>query len=274
MVAKAGQKLPAGAQVRLPSLPVDGLECWPSLHDRGTLATLAADLHGSLRRQHGTAARVFLARLAAAREEEATALQDAAEAMRSRILATLPAEADPQVRDVARRFALVAVAGELAVEWGILPWPEGEAERAVRILLEHWRDGRGGDAESAEALEVVERVRLFLAEHGRSRFVLLEREPGSNAWREVVDPARPVIRMAGWRRPTRDGRHEYLIDPDVWRAEVCQGTDAATAARTLIALGYMEPGEGKKTAKKERVPGRGSLRVYVVKADFMGEGAA
>jgi uncharacterized protein (DUF927 family) len=273
MVAKAGQKLPAGAQVRLPSLPLDGLECWPTLHGRDMLGTFSTDLHASLRQQHGTAARAFLARLAVAREDEAAALQDAAEAMRSRILATLPADADPQVRDVARRFALVAVAGELAVEWGILPWPEGEAERAARTLLEQWRDGRGGDADSAEALEAVERVRLFLAEHGRSRFVLLEREPGSSAWREVVDPARPVIRMAGWRRPTRDGRYEYLIDPDVWRAEVCQGIDAATAARTLIALGHMEPGEGRKAAKKERVPGRGSLRVYVVKADFMGEGA-
>jgi putative DNA primase/helicase len=38
---------------------------------------------------------------------------------------------DVRSRSVARRFALLAVAGELGIALGVLPWPEGEATAAV-----------------------------------------------------------------------------------------------------------------------------------------------
>ena len=66
------------------------------------------------------------------------------------VAAALPANADPQVRDVARRFALVATAGELARAWGVLPWPEGEAERGARAMFAAWLARRTGGAGAAE----------------------------------------------------------------------------------------------------------------------------
>ena len=47
--------------------------------------------------------------------------------------AWVPEGASGQVERVAARFALVAVAGELATSASLTGWPEGEAERAVFV---------------------------------------------------------------------------------------------------------------------------------------------
>ncbi|MCR0980632.1 DUF927 domain-containing protein [Roseomonas populi] len=275
VVSRTGQSLPAGAEVRLPSISVDGGSAWPALHGRPALTDLMTDLHAAVRRHHGHAGRAFVARLAEARRDDAAGLADAATAMRDRIAATLPSDADPQVRDVARRCALVALAGELATLWGILPWPRDETFRVAEAMLARWIEKRGGGGASEEA-QHVRAVRLFLTEHGASRFVALhfDRSQNVNAWVES-HPDRPVIKRAGWRRRRADGRDEYLIAPDVWR-ELCReaGVDPAEAGRTLRAEGFLDAGDGKNLAATVRVPGVGKIRVYRVLPDLMGEGGS
>ncbi|WP_424135148.1 DUF927 domain-containing protein [Roseomonas chloroacetimidivorans] len=271
VVSRTGQSLPAGAEVRLPSISVDAATAWPDLHGRVTLGDLMTDLHAAVRRHHGHAARAFIAKLTEVRRNDAAGLADAAAAMRERVAATLPADADPQVRDVARRCALVALAGELATVWGILPWPEDEAFRAVTAMLARWIEKRGGGGATEEA-QHVRAVRLFLTEHGASRFVGIHFERGLNSsgWVES-HPDRPVIKRAGWRRRTDSG-DEYLISPEVWR-ELCReaGIDPTEAARTLRAQGFLNAGEDKNLARRETVPGVGRPRVYVIRANLLGD---
>jgi uncharacterized protein (DUF927 family) len=271
VVAKTGQSLPAGAEVRLPSIAVDATSAWPERHGRASAEALMGELHGAVRRQHGTAARAFITYLANARRDDAQGLAEFAAVMRDRFAAILPANADPQVRDVARRCALVALAGELAREWGVLPWPEGEAEKAAKAMLARWIEKRGGSASSEEA-QHVRAVRLFLTEHGASRFVAIHFERGLNSsgWAES-HPERPVIKRAGWRRRVDSG-DEYLISPEVWR-ELCReaGIDPMEAARTLRARGFMSGGEDKNLARRETIPGVGRPRVYVIKSNLMGD---
>jgi uncharacterized protein (DUF927 family) len=275
VVSKTGQSLPAGAEVRLPSIAVDAASAWPERHGRASAEALMGELHGAVRRQHGTAARAFITHLAEARRDDAQGLAEFATVMRNRFAAILPANADPQVRDVARRCALVALAGELAREWGVLPWPEGEAERAAKALLARWIEKRGGSASSEEA-QHVRAVRLFLTEHGASRFVALhfDKSQDVNTWVET-HPDRPVIKRAGWRRRRSDDRDEYLIAPEVWR-ELCHeaGIDPAEAGRTLRAEGFLDAGDGKNLTSTVRLPGVGKIRVYRVLPDLMGEAAA
>lgn len=38
-----------------------------------------------------------------------------------------------------RRFALVSVVGEMAIKWGLLPWPRGTADQAVRDVSSMWQ---------------------------------------------------------------------------------------------------------------------------------------
>ena len=270
MVAKAGQKLPAGAEVRLPSVPVSAAG-WQRLHGHATAEALMAHLHGALRLHHGTAARAFIQRLAAAREGEANGLQLASTAMRELFSKALPAGADAQVRDVARRFALVALAGEMARDWGILPWPQGEATRAAKAMLAAWIARRGGAGASEESQQL-QAMRLFLVEHGASRFVVLHKDVGGS-WYEAY-PDRPVVRRAGWRRHPAEGGDEYLIPLDVWRGICAEaGTDPTDTARTLRDAGFLAVGTGKNLSRAVRVPGAGLLRCYVIGGDLLADQA-
>ena len=196
-------------------------------------------------------------------------MREAAEELRGRFAAALPAGADPQVRDVARRFALVAVAGELARRWGVLPWPEGEAERAARAMLAAWLVRRAGGAGAAEQAAHLERVRLFLVQHGASRFTALVPDHGSGAWVESA-PDRPVVNRAGWRKRRGEReRDEYLIAPEVWRTELCApaSLDPTETARTLAKAGVLRRGEQGRLQAEERVPGQArAVRVYAVSA--------
>src|ERR1019366_327833 len=102
-----------------------------------------------------------------------------------------------------------ATAGELATGIGLGPWQTGEAEAAAAWALAQWIDGRGG-TEPAEVRQAIEQVRLFIEQHGESRFDRLD------------DEARPVNNRAGWKRGSGAER-EWLIPPEVWKSEICGG---------------------------------------------------
>jgi hypothetical protein len=46
------------------------------------------------------------------------------------------------VKRVGARFALFALAGELAIDYGIVPWTEGEAVTAAAEMFRVWRAQR------------------------------------------------------------------------------------------------------------------------------------
>ena len=82
-----------------------------------------------------------------------------ARTVRERIDATaaelVPDAAVGQVWRVGRRFALAAVAGELATEAGITGWPAGTATAAARRCFEAWIAARPagiGQTEEAQML--------------------------------------------------------------------------------------------------------------------------
>lgn len=58
--------------------------------------------------------------------------------------AQVRSDADSQVRRAAARLGLIGAAGELAREWGIVPWAEGEAMEAAARALADWIVTRGG----------------------------------------------------------------------------------------------------------------------------------
>lgn len=272
MAVRAGQTLPAGAEIRLPSIPIDGRSMWPNLHGFSSATELMLALQKALWKQYGTAIRPFLTKLTEAIQSGEPNLELALEESRTRINATLPAGADDQVKEVARRFALIALAGKLAIDWGVLPWEPMAADKAVAEVLGWWIERRGG-AGSTEENQHVKLVRKFLSEFGASRLAPLDYvdakkgpppEPGRWVERHTD---RPIISRMGWRRVVLDGQpEEYLITRDGW-ATICAdgGCDPTEVARTLKAAGLLDFGEGKNLAKKIRLPGVGLTRCFVVK---------
>ena len=157
---EAGKQAKAGLEVRLVNLPADaraGLGVFQNLHGRqGGAAAFADELRTAALAHHGHAARAFLRQLTQDLADDPTGLRATLNELRSEfMLQHVPAGATGQVRSVAGRFALVAAAGELARDYGILPWAEGEALRAVGRCFDDWLAARGGTGASEEQQAIV-----------------------------------------------------------------------------------------------------------------------
>jgi len=172
----------------------------------------------------------------------------------------VPPNADGQVKRAARRFALVAAAGELATHAGVTPWEKGEACRATTACFNAWLEARGGSGAS-EIRDGIEQVRLFLERHGASRF---------QAWDAV---STVVPNRAGFIRTDSHGEAVFCILPAVWKMEVCQGRDARAIAAAMIERGLLETGPGGKASQSLKVPALGqSVRLYCINSGIF-EGA-
>ena len=176
----------------------------------------------------------------------------------------VPGGATGQVRSVAGRFALIAVAGELARDYGVLPWPEGEALRAAGACFLAWLAQRGG-AGPAEDAAALAQVRGFLEAHGEFRFTTLT-TPVSGLEPALPDVTRTINRVGFRRRVSGDSdeRWEYWILPEAWKNEVCKGLDAKRTADLLAARKFLLGSTERHRAALETIPGEGKRRVYRV----------
>jgi putative DNA primase/helicase len=156
---------------------------------------------------------------------------------------------------VCDHFALVAAAGELAHELGIVYWQPGAAIEAARQCFNDWFETRGG-VEAGEVHAAISQVRLFIERHGDSRF-----EPAN------APSQRPVNNCAGWYKG--EGVHrEWLIPPETWKAEVAGGLDPQFVARVLADRGMMAPRNDDGPTRVWKIRGK-SQRGYVVKANIL-----
>jgi len=253
-----------GQEVRLIDLPADagrGMGLFESLHHFTTAKEFADHLLQSAVTYYGTPLRAFLRQLTADRRtltERVRILQS--EFVRSNVKADSAAE----VGRAASRFGLVAASGEIAAGMGITTWAEGEATHGARECFRAWLTGRGGSG-AADAESGVRRVRLFIEQHGASRFEM----PivGIAAGYDDAPPPR-IFNRAGFVRANRNtGKREYIFLSETWRTEVCNGYDPAAVARALKDRAYLETDDGHLTVK--RTVGEVTGRFYVVKSGIL-----
>ena len=214
----------AGQQVRLVDIPADSGEGFGAfdsagLHDNAKL--LADEIKAAAQTFYGTAGPEFIRRLI---DEDIHTNPDAIRAMIDAFRQNhAPHGADGQVLRVMDRFGLVAAAGELACDLGIVPWRTGDALHAAKRCFGDWFDSRGG-AEAGEVQTAIAQVRLFIERHGDFRF-----EP-------IGATDRPVNNRAGWRKGEGSDR-QWLIPPETWKSEIAAGHDPKLVARVLAPFG-------------------------------------
>lgn len=269
-IAEANKRVTAGLDVRMVNVPADageGMGVFQDLHGFANAAALVEALREAALAQYGTAARVFLTRLVEERAENEAALRDRLAALRDSFLANyVPQAATGQVRSVARRFALVAAAGEMARDYGVLPWAAGEAMRACGACFSAWLTKRGGTGPAEEAAALAQ-VRAFFEKHGEARFTPLL--PPNHTEEAVAPEVTRTANRAGFRR-FPDGMLEYLVLPEAWTGEVCQGFDPTWVADLLAERGLLQPGKDGKRSDSLRISGLGKLRVYRVSGAILG----
>lgn len=75
---------------------------------------------------------------------------------------------DGQAARAASRFAVYAMAGELAIEAGILQWQQGAALEACQIMFDEWNTMRGGNA--TEHGQILQNVHDYILKFGDTKF--------------------------------------------------------------------------------------------------------
>lgn len=251
LIESTGKKANAGQEIRLADIAADagaGMGAFENLHGLSRPQALSDALSAAVATYHGQAGQEWLTCLVEQRESLPAFISDSVKRFTAEVL---PPQASGQAARVAKRFALVAVAGELASHFGITGWQEGEAIKAAASCFASWLDGFGG-AGNREQRNMLAQVRAFFEAHGASRF------EDVNAQQE-----QRVHNRAGFHRTTADGAREYLVLPEAFRREICKGCEPKAVARELSERGWLEPGTDGRDTQKPRLPGLGPTRCYV-----------
>ena len=142
---------------------------------------------------------------------------------------------------VLRRFALVAVAGELATQAGITGWQQGRSFDAIGQCFNAWL-GTLGNGENIEETIILEHFKAFFEAHGTSRFESLTviRQPDG----EVIRPR--IHNRVGYYDPDE---RIYLVSSTMFKQEMCIGISEANAKKVLKANGWLECEDGRYTKR-------------------------
>ncbi|MCM2972898.1 DUF927 domain-containing protein [Larsenimonas suaedae] len=145
-----------------------------------------------------------------------------------------------QEERAAERFAIVALAGELAASFGIFDMPEGEPTKNMVQLFNRWRQERGKG--QSEGNRILQSLSDFLTRHGDSLFS------------DIADSNTHVRDRAGWWKETALGRIWLFTSEGLRRA--VPGYEIGRITQALEQAGWLAERGGRERAKRVKVNNR------------------
>lgn len=243
-LAEDGRRARAGQDVRFCGISVEKSDIGV-LHGHADAGRLVRRVNELCSLHYGHAGRLFLqkisqpATLARTRENLRGGIEEQARGM-------CPEKADSQVLRVAMRFALVGYAGTLAAQMEILPKGFAAMDYA-RACFEAWLEKRGG-AGAAEDAAILAQVKLFIEQHGQSRF---------QDWNY---PDSTCVNRVGFRQ-----EDTFYCLPEAFKREIIRGYALKKALDVLANAGWLKKRNDGRNQRFERLPALGPKRVYVLK---------
>lgn len=252
LMAKAGKRANVGQEVRLADIGADagaGMGIVEDLHGFHEPADLIHAIKTAAEQNHGEVGKALLEAVVANQSELKVIIpKRVAEFVKE----VLPIATSGQAERVARRFALVAFAGEVATGLSLTGWEPGEADRAAKACFSAWLDSFGGDG-NREERRVLEHIAALFEAHGNSRF-----EDCASGEQHRV------LHRLGFRKTDGAGGIQYLVLPEAFKKEFCDGMNPKDVEKLLVAKGWIEPGGDGRATQKLRLPGvLTPTRVYV-----------
>ena len=173
-------------------------------------------------------------------------------------------EDNAQAGRVADRFAVIALAGEMAIAYGLLPWTPGSALADCQLLYGEWLSRVGSG--NAEDRQILAGILDFIDKHGSSRF--------SDVDAPEVDTK--VFNRAGYWEVVA-GKRLYLFNKSAL-TEAAHGHGLTRVVKALEGAGAIakhDTDRDSRKTKKYRLPAGGSARLYAVDPDALdGEGVS
>jgi putative DNA primase/helicase len=269
-IMESGTKVRAGQQVRMVDIPADtnsGYKAFEQLHGyeydennhqlpNDKAGGLFADtLNDLAKRYYGTSLITYLEYISKQYAGDANIFHLQHADYTRRFLETyVPEESSPQVRRVAKRFALMGFAGELATEAGVTMWDHEESTKAAAKCFQAWIEQRGGTGAQEEKAAIAQ-VKYYFERYSESRFI-----------RAGDDNHRPHD-MAGYIR-NEGSDVQFLVTPEVFKRDICEGLNASKVAGYCKDAGLLVPDKAGKNSTSVHLDGK-QKRVYVFNESAM-----
>ena len=249
---EGGHRVKAGQSVRLLDIPVQRTYgAWDNLHSHASGHAMSDAIKRAAASHYGHAGRAFLERLT--RHHDDSFSDELAQLL---ALPEFAANGDGQVQRAATRFALLALAGELATGYGVTGWEAGAATATADDLFKAWKQQRGSTGANMEQAQIKAAVLGFIEQQGDRRF------------QDMGKPDATVHNRAGWRDSS--GGVRYLFTASGMK-EAIKGFDLTRAADVLIKCGALPArGADGKPMRLMRIDGE-TVRVYPISSDKLRE---
>lgn len=254
-----GKSSKAGQEVRLIEIPADagkGHGAFEDLHGSETGAQFADALKEAYSSYYGSLSIAYLEKLVKEQDRVAKAIGTMCNTFLSKHLSK---NCSGQVHRVAKRFALIAAAGELATEWCLTGWSSGEASDAAAICFNAWLDSREG-AGQLEDTKIIHQVRLFF-----------QQNLGAFADPTSTIPKSQNSKLFGYKeRSSVDGPYEFFVFPESFKSEICKEYDRKLVTQVLTNAGILIRGTDSPSSHK-RIQGLETKRYYHISTKVWGE---
>ena len=255
-MAQAGQKTNAGIEVRLVHIDADagkGLKTFDSLVLAATGAAQADKIKELSHAYYGVAGVAWLEHITSDKAATTATARELVNDFMSQY-----SNLAPQAHRVAKRFAIVAAAGEMATEADITGWQAGQAVTAVMTCLDNWLDNYGRDGEH-EQRQIIEHIKAFIEQHGSSRFQPCHSHPSQEFEHRVTN-------RAGYHNYDTE---EYYFSTSTFN-EVCSPFSKNKVLQVLDDAGLLNVTENDRKTCRVSLPfEKNRKRVYAVKNDIL-----
>lgn len=265
---EASRQSRAGHEVRFIDISADAGVDMGIVQERNGFDSsrqLVDHLDESSKQFFGTPIRAFLQHLLTSMEAKDAAARYVREEVRRLQEEWQVPGSDQQVSRVAGQLAGIGAAGELAIQYGILPFELGAAIAAAHWGFEAWLRERGG-TESMEKLRSFEHLVESLHQYGSTRFEWWKRgTDGVSEWggQRVISPQ---WGYGMWIDTSEENpQFEFWIPSPTFESVFCTGISKRDFAQYLVEKGYMD----SAVAVNRRIPEMGTTRVYVIKGSIL-----
>lgn len=266
MMKTEGKRIFAGQELRLANIPSDAganMGVFENIYGAETPARFADQLKQAIQQNYGHAGDAWLTMLTKKSEWRQSVKTEL-----DSFVKEVATDVNQQAGRVARRFALVAFAGELATKEGITGWKSGEATKAAKACFYAWLKNYGTG--NREHKNILDAVKAFI-EGSPARFQKVYPasqivEPGKHQTRieEARAEARPIQNRIGFKiYNDADEPELYILASNL--AECASGYTANEIKEALHNAGWIDSTQ----AGQKKIPEEGNKRIFRVNVERM-----
>lgn len=253
-MANVQEKSFVGQEIRMIDLQAEGLSSFgifDHIFDFSSAGNFASTLSDNSEKFYGTPIHAFLDSIT----KDSTILSKIV-ALREEFNQKYSEKCHGQTHRVLKRFSLLAAAGELAIEFGILPLSKGLGTKAISTIFNQWKENwTPSSGETKEFHNLLVHIKTLLQEYGPSRFPLLDDFKRN--------PLAHNQKLWGFRTSSGD-ENEWFILSEVFRSVFCKDYDYRKATAQLKEAGFLI-----KASTPTRVPLLGITRVLTLSGKIM-----